>query len=166
VTYLTRGGLTLEQAGFAYACMQGAGVFARIFLGWLADRTGRPSVNLTVQAYIAGALVIVYGVMPLGASLPLTALLAAAVGFFGASWNGIYMAEVARLAPPDRIADATSGSTLFTFVGYVAGPTLFALAVPYLGWSVPFVAVGVQVIAMGVWQSWVLIRLATPPPTP
>jgi MFS family permease len=159
VTYLTRGGLTLEQAGFAYACMQGAGVFARIFLGWLADRTGRPSANLTVQAYIAGVLVIAYGLLPPGASLPLTVAVATAVGFFGASWNGIYMAEVARLAPPERIADATSGSTLFTFLGYVAGPTLFALAVPYWGWSMPFVAVGVQVIAMGVWQTWVLIRL-------
>jgi MFS family permease len=159
VTYLTQRGLTLEQAGFAYACMQGAGVFARVLLGWLADRTGRPSVNLTVQAYIAGVLVIVYGLMPVDASLALTATIATAVGFFGASWNGIYMAEVARLSPPDRVADATSGSTMFTFLGYVAGPSLFALAVPAFGWSVPFVAVGVQIIVMGVLQTVILIRL-------
>jgi len=69
------------------------------------------------------------------------------------------MAEVARLSPPDRVADATSGSTMFTFLGYVAGPSLFALAVPVFGWSVPFVAVGVQIIAMGVLQTVILIRL-------
>ncbi len=159
VTYLTQRGFTLEQAGFAYACMQGAGVFARVFLGWLADRTGRPSANLTAQAFIAGALVIVYGLLPVDASLGLTAVVSTAVGFFGASWNGIYMAEVARLSPPDRVADATSGSTMFTFLGYVAGPSLFALAVPLFGWSVPFVAVGVQMILMGVFQTFVLIRL-------
>jgi len=159
VTYLTQRGLALEQAGFAYACMQGAGVFARVLLGWLADRTGRPSVNLTAQAYIAGVLVIVYGLLPVDASLALTATIATAVGFFGASWNGIYMAEVARLSPPDRVADATSGSTMFTFLGYVAGPSLFALAVPAFGWSVPFVAVGVQIIVMGVLQTVILIRL-------
>jgi MFS family permease len=160
VTYLTQRGLALEQAGFAYACMQGAGVFARVFLGWLADRTGRPSANLTVQAFIAGVLVIVYGLMPVDISLFLTATIATAVGFFGASWNGIYMAEVARLSPPERVADATAGSTMFTFCGYVAGPSLFALAVPLFGWSVPFVAVGVQIILMGVLQTVILIRLA------
>jgi MFS family permease len=137
-------------------------VFARVFLGWLADRTGRPSANLTVQAFIAGVLVIFYGLLPVHASLSLTALLATAVGFFGASWNGIYMAEVARLSPPDRVADATSGSTMFTFIGYVAGPSLFALAVPSFGWSVPFVVVGVQIILMGVAQTVILLRLARP----
>jgi len=117
------------------------------------------SANLTAQAFIAGALVIVYGLLPVDASLGLTAVVSTAVGFFGASWNGIYMAEVARLSPPDRVADATSGSTMFTFLGYVVGPSLFALAVPAYGWSVPFVAVGVQMILMGVFQTFVLIRL-------
>jgi MFS family permease len=159
VTYLTQRGMALEQAGFVYACMQGAGVFARVLLGWFADRTGRPSVNLTAQAYIAGVLVIVYGLLPADASLAFVAVVSTAVGFFGASWNGIYMAEVARLSPPDRVADATSGSTMFTFLGYVAGPSLFALAVPAFGWSVPFVAVGVQIIAMGVLQTVILVRL-------
>jgi len=159
VTYLTQRGMALEQAGFVYACMQGAGVFARVFLGWFADRTGRPSANLTAQAYIAGVLVIAYGLMPADASLIFVATISTAVGFFGASWNGIYMAEVARLSPPDRVADATSGSTMFTFLGYVVGPSLFALAVPAFGWSVPFVAVGVQIIAMGVLQTVILIRL-------
>jgi hypothetical protein len=48
---------------------------------------------------------------------------------------------------------------MFTFLGYVAGPSLFALAVPAFGWSVPFVAVGVQIIVMGVLQTIILIRL-------
>ena len=92
-------GLPLAQAGLAYACMQGAGVFARIFLGWLADRTGRAALNLTVQAYVAAVLVVAFGCLPDAAPLPLVAVLAGAVGFVGASWNGIVMAEVARLAP-------------------------------------------------------------------
>ena len=159
VTYLTQRGMGLETAGFAYACMQGAGVFARVFLGWVADRTGRPSANLTAQAFVAGVLVVAYGLMPAGASLAYVIAICTAVGFFGASWNGIYMAEVARLSPPDRVADATSGSTMVTFLGYVAGPSLFALAVPAFGWSVPFVVVGGQIIAMGVLQTIILVRL-------
>ncbi|MCW3476570.1 MFS transporter [Limobrevibacterium gyesilva] len=158
VTYLTQRGLSLEQAGLAYACLQAAGVFARVFLGWFADRTGRPAHNLTAQAYVAAAAVWAFAFMPMDASLSLTAGIATLAGFFGASWNGIYLAEVARLSPPDQVADATSGSTLFTFLGYVAGPSLFALAVPWLGWQIPFAIAGAQLALMGVVQSYLLLR--------
>ncbi len=158
VTYLTQRGQTLAAAGLAYASLQGAGVVARVFLGWLADRTGRPAVNLTGQAYLAAAAVAAYGLVPDGAPMALEVGLATVAGFFGASWNGIYMAEIARLAPPDAVADATSGSTLLTFLGYVLGPTLFAAAVPRLGWQVPFVLCGVQLAAMAVVQTVLLLR--------
>ncbi len=45
VTYLAQRGFSLAAAGAAYAAMQAAGVFARILLGWFADRTGRPAVE-------------------------------------------------------------------------------------------------------------------------
>lgn len=158
VTYLTQRGLPLAEAGFAYACMQGAGVFARIFLGWLADRTGRPAVNLVAQANLAAAAIAAYALLPADASLALVATLAAIAGFFGASWNGIYLAEVARLAPPDAVADATSGSTMLTFVGYVVGPSLFAAAVPVFGWQVPFILAGAQLAVMALVQTGLMLR--------
>ena len=137
--------MSLVQAGSAFAAMQGAGVAARIALGWLADRTGRPSANLVVQGFAAAAAVLVFASLPVGAGLALTSTLAALAGFVAASWNGIYLAEVARLVPRDRVSDATSGSTLFTFLGYVAGPALFALLVKASGgWGVPMIAIAVQ----------------------
>lgn len=160
VTYLTETGMSLAEAGFAYACMQGAGVFARVFLGFLADRTGRPAANLTVQAFVAAGCVTVYAFLPAHPPLMATAGIALLAGFFGCSWNGIYMAEVARLAPPARIADATSGSTLLVFLGYVAGPSLFAAAVPVWGWHVPFAIAAAQLAAMAVVQSALLVRSA------
>ncbi len=158
VTYLTEAGMSLAEAGLAYACMQGAGVFARVFLGFLADRTGKPAANLTVQAFIAAGFVVLYA--QLGDHPPLvpTAMIAMLAGFFGCSWNGIYMAEVARLAPPARVADATSGSTLVVFLGYVAGPSLFAAAVPVFGWHVPYMIAAGQLAAMAVVQSVMLVR--------
>jgi MFS family permease len=156
VTYLTRRGLSLERAGLAYACLQAAGVFARVFLGWLADRTGRPAHNLTAQAYVAAATVCAYAYMPLDASFALIAAIATACGFFAASWNGIYMAEVARLSPPEQISDATAGSGMFTFMGYVAGPSLFAAAVPAFGWQLPFAIAGLQLAVMAAVQTGIL----------
>jgi MFS family permease len=158
VTYLTQRGLSLAEAGFAYACMQGAGVFARVFLGWFADRTGKPAHNLTAQAYVAAIAMAAYAFLPDGAGLGMTALVAGAAGFFGCSWNGITLAEVARLSPPDRVADATSGSTLFIFMGYVAGPSLFAAAVPWIGWHIPFAIAGGQLALMAVVQTVILWR--------
>jgi MFS family permease len=41
VTFLVEArGLTLAQAGLAFAAMQAAGLVARLLLGWLGDRTG------------------------------------------------------------------------------------------------------------------------------
>ena len=153
VTYLTQRGFRLTDAGFAYACLQGAGVFARVLLGWFADRTGTPALNLTVQAYIGAGCILLYALMPGDLPLLLVAGITTACGFFCASWNGIYMAEIVRLAPPDKVADATSSSTLFTFFGYMFGPSLFALAVPYWGWTWPYVAVAGQLALMALVQT-------------
>ena len=165
VSYLaTDRGLTLAQAGLAYACMQGAGVFARVFLGWLADRTGRAALNLTVQAYVAAALVAAFGYLPDGASLPMVATLSGAVGFVAASWNGIVMAEVARLAPLEKVAVATAGSTVFLFLGYVAGPAVFSVLVTLTGsWRLAFLLTAGQLAVFAVAQTvWLLSRTPRP----
>ena len=157
VTYLTQIGMPLAEAGLAYACLQGAGVFARIFLGHLADRTGRPAVNLTVQAFVAVGCVVAYALLPQHPPLPLVAGVAVLTGFFGCSWNGIYMAEIANLSTAETIVDATSGSTLVVFLGYVVGPSLFAAAVPVWGWQVPFLIAAGQLAVVAAWQL-VLLR--------
>jgi MFS family permease len=160
VTYLVTGRhMPLTAAGLVYSCMQFAGVFARILLGWLADRTGRPAHNLTAQAFVAAGLVLAYGGLP---DLPLVwvaALLSAATGFFAASWNGIYMAEVARLSPPERIVEATASSVTVTFLGYVAGPSIFSALVSWTGgYRVSFLFISGQLALMAVVQVLVLVR--------
>ena len=163
VTFLVGRGFSLEQAGTAYAAMQAAGVLARIFLGWFADRTGWAAANLTAQAYIAAALVALFALLPAGAGLGAVAAAAAACGFFGASWNGIYMAEVARLAPPERIADATSGSTIFIFLGYVVAPSAFSALVSWTrDWRLPFLVIAAQLAAMALLQTALLARAGSP----
>lgn len=146
VTWLTVSqGLTLVQAGAAFASLQASGVVARILLGWLADRTGTPMRNLLIQAILASLCALAFGAMPQGLPLIAINLLAAASGFLAVSWNGIYLAEVARLAPPERIAAATAGSTLFTFIAYLLAPAGFALLVSFSGsWSLAFTLVAVQ----------------------
>ncbi len=80
-------------------------------------------------------LAVLGAVMALSAAL--TALLPAGtpswlvgclLAIFGASaigWNGVYLAEVARQAPPGLASVATGGTLAFTFLGVVLGPPVF-----------------------------------------
>ncbi len=164
VTYLvTARGLSLGDAAFAYAAMQGSGAVARVALGWLADRTGRPARNLAIQAIMAAAFVVLYGALPDRSPLWLAAVIAGATGFVATSWNGIFMAEVARLSPTDRVAELTASSTLCAFLGYVAGPSLFSLLVTWTGgyfWS--FLTIALQLFCMALVQFGVGRRLGAP----
>jgi len=160
VTYLTLDRhMPLMQAGFAYAAMQFSGVFARVFLGWLADRTGRPSLNLSVQALIAAAMVVLYGFLPEEPSIATVAVVCGAAGFFVASWNGIYMAEIVRLSPAKLITEITSSSTVMVFLGYMSGPTIFSLLVSWSGsYRLSFLVIAAQLALMAAAQLALLSR--------
>jgi MFS family permease len=148
VTWLVeKRGFDLVLAGSVFAAMQFAGVVARILLGWVADRTGKALANLAAQGFVAGSAILALALLPADAGFWPLALIAVLCGFFGASWNGISLAEVARLAPAGKVADATAGSTIFIFLGYVAGPSIFATLVSLTGsWALPQILVAAQLL--------------------
>jgi MFS family permease len=160
VTYLTLDRhMPLAQAGLAYAVMQCSGVFARVVLGWLADRTGRPSLNLTVQAVLAAAMLAGYGFLPEQVPLATAALVCGATGFFAASWNGIYMAEIVRLSPAKLITETTSSSTVLVFLGYMSGPAIFSILVSWSGsYRLSFLVIAAQLALMAAVQLALMAR--------
>ena len=130
VTWLvTDLGLGLIEAGGVFAAVQAAGVMARLALGWLADRTGRPAFNVVIQAFAAGICLSLFITGAMGAGLLATTLMAAATGALAASWNGTIMSEVATLVPREMVGQATAECTLVIFLGYLVGPTVFALLI-------------------------------------
>ena len=162
VTWLVeKRGLDLVLAGTVFAGMQLAGVVARILLGWVADRTGNALANLVAQGFGAGAAILALALLPADAGFWPLALIAVLCGFFGASWNGISLAEVARLAPPGKVAEATAGSTIFVFLGYVAGPSIFATLVSLTGsWTLPQILVAAQLLVMATLVGFSLRRVS------
>jgi MFS family permease len=134
VTYLVADiGTTLTAAGIAFAVMQGTGVVGRIVIGWLADRIG--SAMRTLIWLAAGSTAAVLLVAATGDDWPWWAVLSSAgiAGLAVTSWNGVYLAELAHVAPPGKIGEATAGASLLTFVGYVLGPAVFAMIVDHAG---------------------------------
>lgn len=154
VTYLTGSvGYGLVQAGLMLSAAQGAGVVARIGWGALADRTRKP---VGVLAFVGAGMAL--GALATGmfdATWP-PALLAAACAWFGAtaiSWNGVYLAEVARRAPQGRAVEATGGSLAFTYLGVLVSPPLFGLAAEHgAGFGMAFAFLALPAVACAAWM--------------
>jgi MFS family permease len=122
-------GYGLVTAGLAYACAHGAGVVGRIAWGAVADRWLAPRMMLAVLGLISAVCALL--VAAFSPAWPVAAVIAVGM-LFGASavgWNGVYLAEVARVAPPGMVTTATGGTQFFTFAGALSGPPLFAAAV-------------------------------------
>lgn len=134
VTYLVAGlGLGLTAAGLVFAVMQGTGIVGRIVLGWAADRLGSGRVTLQVVAVTSAATSLALALSSPAWPFWALVVLAGIGGVTVSSWNGVQIAEVARLAPRDLVAETTAGSTILIFLGYVVGPSAFAALVSATG---------------------------------
>jgi MFS family permease len=160
VTFLVESfALSLVLAGLVMAVSQVASVAGRVLWGVLADRA------LTRRAML--------GLLGLGMGLSALAALAANpdwpgwllflyASLFGATavgWNGVWLAEIARVAPPGRTSEATGGCLFFTFLGVVLTPPCFNLVLTLTGsYSVAYALFAAPALAVGAWL------LATMPP--
>ena len=150
VTQLTTElGFSLAVAGAAFSAMQVSGTFSRIIMGVLADKLGNAR-TLLLLAIASTAVTAVLSQMNSGWPSWQIMSVGAVIGLTSISWNGIYLAEVTRIAPPGRISDATSGSTFFAFIAFSLAPFLFASGVSPAGGYGPCFAVtaGIQALAI------------------
>ena len=126
VSFLTTSlGVPLVRAGLTLTVALGAGVAGRIVWGGIADR-------LVVPRRMLGMLGLVMALSAAGTCLlslswPYAAIvvLGALFGASAVGWNGVYLAEVARKAPPGMAGMATGGTLFFTFFGGVVAPPIF-----------------------------------------
>ena len=152
--------LTLVVAGLVMAVAQVASVIGRVLWGVLADRV------LTRRAML-GLLGVGMGLSALlslaaGPGWPMWLLLAYAA-VFGATavgWNGVFLAEVARVAPAGRTSQATGGCLFFTFLGVVVTPPIFNAVLALAGsYSIAYAVFAVPALAVG---AWMLVRIPKP----
>jgi MFS family permease len=126
-------GYGLVAAGLIYSSAHASGIVGRIAWGAVADRWLSPRSMLGllgVMMALAGTGVA--GISP-GWPLPAVVLVSALFGASAVGWNGVYLAEVARRAPPGRVGAITGGTQFFTFIGALAAPPLFGFVVGLAG---------------------------------
>ena len=120
-------GWSLVAAGVALTVAQAGGVIGRILWGYVADRWLSPTMMLIVIA-----LMLTFGAVGTALLRPDSTpwILFPVLVIFGASaigWNGVFLAEIARLAPAGQASVATGGTLCITFLGVVLGPPLFGV---------------------------------------
>jgi MFS family permease len=155
VAFLTESfAISLVLAGMVMAASQLSSVAARILWGIVADRVLSRRATLGMLGVGMG----ITGLFALdaGPHWPLWALFAfaTALGATAVGWNGVFLAELTRLAPRERVGDVTGGSSFFTFLGVVVTPPLFHLSlnltssygVTYALFGIPALAVGVTLL--------------------
>ncbi len=130
VAFLTeRVGIGLVTAGLIMAVAQAAGMAGRVLWGWLSDRLLTPNRALSLLGLSIAATGAALAMVTPSWPVALVGLVAALLGSVALGWNGVFLAEVARLAPPGAAGSATGGALAFTFVGALLGPPLFGLMI-------------------------------------
>lgn len=149
-------GWSLIAAGVALTVAQAAGVAGRILWGWIADNwLGSGFMLIVVAALLGGSAI---GLALFTATTPhwVLYLLLIVLGSTAIGWNGVFLAEVARQAPPGMASMATGGALGFTFMGVLFGPPLFGVAASNLhsyGTSYALLLLPALVIVVLLWRS-------------
>ncbi|MCP1336732.1 MFS transporter [Futiania mangrovi] len=139
---------SLVAAGGLISLVQACGAGGRVIWGMLADRLrfGIPVLILIGLLSAAACLVTAF----LGPDWPPAAVVAV-LCVFGASsigWNGVFLADVARLTRREDVGLATGGALFFTFGGVVVGPALYSALYKLIGsYTLTFGAVAVFPLA-------------------
>lgn len=132
-------GLSVITAGWVLGTALASGGIGRIVFGMIAGRYLPPLtvlLGLTTLAALGSLLTAtVSGAWPLA----LIYLVGIVYGAGAAGWNGVFLAEVARLSPPGSISRITGGSAVFIFAGIVVGPAALALLIKQTSFPVAYI---------------------------
>jgi nitrate/nitrite transporter NarK len=147
--------LTVSAAGAALSIAMVAGSIGRILWGVVADNWMSPRTMLGwLGAIMALSAFVTASMTP---SWPYVVVLVVSF-IYGASaigWNGVYLAEVVRMAPPGKAGSATGASLAMTYAGVVFLPTVFWAIIHFSGsYAAAFVAVG----SLTLWRGVLFLR--------
>ncbi|MDB5846461.1 MAG: hypothetical protein JWP29_213 [Rhodoferax sp.] len=148
--------LPVPQAAGWVALMQGAGLIGRLLWGRVAQRPGVDTARLLggLGLLIGGAGLVLFlwpGTPPPAA----LAVLFVLVGISASGWNGVMVAEIARIAGPARAGAVMGAALMFGYAGLAIAPIAFAAA--GTAWSTSTAYAGL-LLATGLMGSRLVLR--------
>jgi len=134
-------GLSHVEAGAALAAAQAGGLVGRVGWGLVAVRLSARRVLVLTGIGMATAA-LVFGISGALLGKPAQFALAGLFGLTASGWNGVFIAEIARLAPVDRVAETTGAVLTASFAGLLLAPLLIAGLDRLAGLGGAFIALG------------------------
>lgn len=152
VTFLTESfSMSLVLAGMVMAVSQVASVIGRVGWGVLADRLVTRRAMLGLLGLGMGLSAAVTLLASPAWPLWLLFVFASVFGATAVGWNGVFLAEVARIAP-GKVSEATGACLFFTYFGVVVSPPLFSWALSWGGsYAGAYAIFGLPALAIGAW---------------
>jgi MFS family permease len=145
----------LGSAGAALSTAMIAGVCGRILWGVVADNWIRPRLLLGLLG--VGMSLAAFATALVTAAWPTTVVFVVSFlyGATAVGWNGVYLSEVAHIAPAGRAAAATGASLAMTYSGVMVLPSVFWAIVAVSGsYAAAFIATGLLTL----WRGSLLLR--------
>jgi len=151
VSFLSLGlGWTLTDAGIAYSVAMGAGIVGRLIWGWVGTKYLPPLLLLAMLGFVMGLAHMAIGlVTPEWQTMAVWGV-AFAYGLTGIGYQGVLLAEIARVAPPGMAGVITGGAVFFAYAGMILLPAAFGLILALLdSYRLAFLILGVIPIVVG-----------------
>ena len=128
VSFLSLGlGWSLMDAGIAYSVAMVAGIIGRILWGLVGSNLMPPLYLLAMLGFLMAFAGMAQALV--GADWPVYAVwcVAFAYGLTGIGYQGVLLAEIARVSPPGMAGVITGGAVFFAYVGMILMPAAFGL---------------------------------------
>ena len=164
VTYLTTElAFSLTTAGILVFFIQGSGVAGRILWGMVADRWLTPMMTLSALGFTTATCSLLMAAISPHWGLWLITLITMIFGASAIGWNGVYLAEIARLSPKGQAGLITGGTLFFTYFGVVVGPPAFAWIVESSqSFSMAYAVLGVLIAIVATLLTYFQTKSAAP----
>jgi MFS family permease len=140
-------GVPLPAAASLFAILQAFAIAGRIGFGLLADRIGSPLPVLKLLAPLSAASALMLSYVSADWSGGGLVLAAIVIGLTVGTWNGLYLAEVARLAPAHSVSEVTASAGFFGFFAYMIAPPLVGWLAITAGYEATFRIVALAPVA-------------------
>ena len=138
--------LSLIAAGLLLATAQTGGLVGRLTFGLVAARFLPAWTTVVALGFAMSLCAAVMALAGPSWSWPLLLGVAFAFGVTASGWNGVFLSEVARLAPEGRVGEATGAVLMFGFAGLIVGPLVMAGVAAVASLSVAYALLGLATL--------------------
>ncbi len=157
--YLVTHGVTALQldhvtAGLLLAVAQAGGLVGRLFWGQVATAWASPRSVLTGLGGGMSLCAVTVALVAPSLPTPVLFVLVFAFGLTASGWNGVFLAEVARLAPEGRVAETTGAVLTASYGGLLIAPLVIAVLSPQGTLALSYTAIAVAAAMATVYVIW------------